>query len=99
MQMETVNPNNLFDDPETQEFVEDVVHELADNPPRMMAVISFHRDDENVACSYHNMELMDKMQAAANILLDILDEYILNNAGRIRQILVDSEGDDDEDDE
>ena len=99
MPMETLNPNKLFDDTETQEFVEDVVHELADNPPSMVAVISFHRDDENVACAYHNMELMDKMQAAANILLDILDEYILNNAGRIRQILVDSEGDDDEDDE
>ena len=99
MPMEKMNPNNLFDDPETQEFVEDLVHELADNPPRMMAVISFHRDDENVACAYHNMDLMDKMQAAANIMLDIFDEYILNNAGRIRQILVDSEGDDGEDDE
>ena len=99
MPMETLNPDKLFDDPETQEFVEDLVHELADNPPRMMAVISFHRDDENVACAYHNMDLMDKMQAAANIMLDIFDEYILNNAGRIRQILVDSEGDDGEDDE
>ena len=97
--METLNPNKLFDDSKTQEFVEDVVHELADNPPRMMAVISFHRDDENVACAYHNMELMDKVQAAANIFLDILDDYIRNNAPMIRQILVDSEGDDDEDDE
>ena len=97
--METLNPNKLFDDPETQEFVEDVVHELADNPPSMVAVISFHRDDENVACAYHNMDLMGKMQAAANILLDVMDEYILNNASRIRQILVDSEGDDDEEDE
>ena len=97
--METLNPNKLFDDSKTQEFVEDVVHELADNPPRMMAVISFHRDDENVACAYHNMDLMDKMQAAANIMLDVMDEYIINNAGRIRQILVDSEEDDGEDDE
>ena len=97
--METLNPNSLFDDIETQEFAEDIVHELADNPPKMVAVISFHRDDENVACAYHKMDLMDKMQAAANILLDVMDEYIINNAGRIRQILIDSEGDDDEDDE
>ena len=94
--METLNPNKLFDDDELQEFVEDVVHDLVDNQPSMLAVISFHRDDENVLCAYHNMELSDKLAAMKHIFYDVLDDYIRNNAPMIRQILVDSETDDED---
>jgi len=97
--METLDPNKLFDDDELQEFVEDVVHSFADLQPDKIAVVAYSAKDELVGCSYHNMEMLDKANAMAHIFLDFLDDYIRNNAPMIRQILVDSEGDDDEDDE
>lgn len=64
--------------------------------PTQVTVVAVNEDTGIAATQYYNCGISDKGQAITHILADIIDEYIENNAARIRQLLLDAEDDDDE---
>lgn len=87
-----------FENKELAEFLEDMVRGLVTLNPTQITVVAVNEDDGIAGTQYYNCGISDKGQAMVHILEDIIDEFITNNAERLRSIILDDE-DDTEDDE
>ena len=79
--------------------MEDSVKTLVTLDPEMAAVVAISHDKGVVTAGYYNCGIEEKGMMILHILEDIIDEFIQNNAERIRSIILDDEidGEDDED--
>lgn len=85
-----------FENKELAEFMEDMVRGLVAIDPTQVTVVAVNENAGVAATQYYNCGISDKGYAMVHILEDIIDEFIQNNASRIRQLLLDAEDDDDE---
>lgn len=85
-----------FKNKELAEFMEDMVRGLVAVDPTRVTVVAVNEDAGIAATQYYNCGISDKGQAITHILEDIIDEFIQNNAARIRQFIMDAENDEDE---
>jgi hypothetical protein len=90
-----------FDNKELAEFMEDLVKGLVELDPTQVSVVAVNEDRGIAGTQYYNCGIHDKGLAITHILEDIIDDFIQNNAERIRSIILgdDVDGEDDEIDE
>ena len=56
-------------------------------------MVAINREADLAATQYYNCNLGDKGTIVHNIFLDIVADYILNNADMIRDIIMDTDDD------
>mgnify|MGYP003290597231 CR=1 FL=1 len=90
-----------FENRELAEFLEDAIQGLFTLDPNAIAIVAINNDRGIAGTQYYNCGISDKGMAITHILEDIIDDFIQNNAERIRSIILDDDvdGEDDEIDE
>lgn len=87
-----------FENRDLAEFVEEMVKGIIALNPSQVSVVAVNEDAGLAATQYYNCGISDKGHAITHILEDIFDDFIQNNAERIRSIILDDDidGEDDE---
>lgn len=90
-----------FDNQELAEFLEDAVQGLFDLDPNAIAIVAINDDRGIAGTQYYGCGVEDKGRIIHHINEDIIMDVILNNAEMIRNIVMDADDDeiDEEDDE
>lgn len=74
------------------------MHGIIDLDPTEITIVANNAHTGIAGTQYYNCSITDKGVAITHILQDIIDDFIRNNADRIRNFLMD-EGNDDVDEE
>lgn len=90
-----------FENEELAEFLEDAVEALFALDPDCIGIVAISDSKGIAGTNYYNAGIQDKGAMITHIIEDIIDDFIQNNAERIRSIILGDEidGEDDEIDE
>lgn len=78
------------------EWLEESVKAILDFAPDSMALVAMRDSDGMALTAYYQASVEDKGKVITNILSDFIMELLENNAPTLRNIVMDAENDEDE---